>query len=317
MTPLLRSTPPARRRSRRLLVLAAFGASALTACADRTNARASTLDSALSRDLTLAESATPDVAIGDTAVRAVAPQEVPIEVPIKVPEISAINESPKRQNKAIKPDLSPKSTQAPNTAPAPAPLQAPAPSPAPTSDPTPAPATAPRARALGPGTVLEGTTNAAICSLAQRPGDRFVVTLGREVTGPDGGSLPAGTPVLVELARVDTAAGDFAFRLRGVQVQGEFIPADGTVRIADAAVTGRKVSKGGSDQGKVLTGAIIGGILGRVMGGGARGAIIGAAGGAAAGTVAAARNTTTERCMAAGATLTATLNVPLTLPPSP
>lgn len=176
------------------------------------------------------------------------------------------------------------------------------------------PAPAPRVRALAAGTALSGTTNAPICSLTQRPGDRFVVTLGRDVTGPDGAVLPEGTPVLVELARVDSASGEFAFRLKGVQVQGDFIPAEGSVRVSDAAVTERKVSKGGSDQGKVVTGAIIGGILGRVIGGGARGAVIGAAGGAAAGTVAAARNTTIERCMAAGATLTATLGAPLTLP---
>jgi len=150
--------------------------------------------------------------------------------------------------------------------------------------------------------------------MAQRPGDRFVVTLGHEVTSPDGLLLPQGTPVLVELARVDSTTGEFAFRLRGMQVQGDFIPAEGTVRVSDASVTERKVSKGGSDQGRVVTGAIIGGILGRVMGGGTRGAVIGAAGGAAAGTIAAARNTTTERCMAAGATITVTLSTPVALP---
>jgi hypothetical protein len=144
-----------------------------------------------------------------------------------------------------------------------------------------------------------------------------VLSLGREVSGDDGAVLPAGTPVIVELARVDSVSGEFAFRLRGIQVNGEFVPATGTVRVDEGNVTERKVSKGGSDQGKVITGAIIGGILGRVLGGGTRGAVIGAAGGAAAGTVAAARNNTTERCLAAGATLSATLSAPVTLPPAP
>ncbi len=152
--------------------------------------------------------------------------------------------------------------------------------------------------------------------MANRPGDRFVVSLSSEVSSPDGARLPAGTPVLVELARVDSTSGEMSFRLRGVQVQGEFYPAEGSVKVVDGAITERKVSKGGSDAGKVATGAMIGGILGRVMGGGAKGTIIGAAGGAAAGTIAAARNSTIERCLSAGATLSTTLTAPLVLSPS-
>jgi len=291
------------------------GALALVACGENGASRTAAVDSALSRDLTLAASATPDAAIGDTAMAsppaptpAPAAASDPAKIPIKAPSTN--------QNTSISLKKSPYSAPAQNSASASAAASAPTPGPSPVPAPTPAeaPAPAPRARALAAGTALAGTTNSPICSLTQRPGDRFVVTLGNDVTGPDGAMLPQGTPVLVELARVDSASGEFAFRLKGVQVQGDFIPADGTVRVSDAAVTERKVSKGGNDQGKVVTGAIIGGILGRVMGGGARGAVIGAAGGAAAGTIAAARNTTIERCMAAGATLTATLGAPLTLP---
>lgn len=294
------------------------GCVAVSACRDQSDSRAA-VDSALSRDLTLAASATPNVAIGDTAVASLPQAPPPAAVPTPKPEPQPTIPAPApRQAARPTPRRAPEPVPVPRTTPAPAPAPAPvSQAPAPAAAPAEAPAPVARGRALGAGTVLAGTTNAPICSLAQRPGDRFVVTLGREVSSADGGMLPAGTPVLVELARVDSATGEFAFRLRGVQVQGEFIPAEGTVRVSDAAVTERKVSKGGSDQGKVVTGAIIGGILGRVIGGGARGAVIGAAGGAAAGTVAAARNTTTERCMAAGATLTATLSTSLPLPPSP
>lgn len=311
MAQLPSSTP----RSYRLGTWLIVGALGLVACRENGASRTATIDSALSRDLTLAASATPDVAIGDTAMAgtpaptpAPAAASIPAEVLIKAPSTV--------QNTRTSPKNAPYSAPAQNSASATAAASAPAPAPSPVPAPTSAeaPAPAPHARALAIGTALAGTTNSPICSLTQRPGDRFVVTLGNDVTGPDGAVLPQGSPVLVELARVDSASGEFAFRLKGVQVQGEFIPADGTVRVSDAAVTERKVSKGGSDQGKVVTGAIIGGILGRVMGGGARGAVIGAAGGAAAGTIAAARNTTIERCMAAGATLTATLGAPLTLP---
>lgn len=165
---------------------------------------------------------------------------------------------------------------------------------------------------MGVGTVLVGRTNSGICSLANRPGDRIVATLGREIVSPDGARLPAGTPILVEMA-TPSMPGDFSFRVKAVQVNGELIPIDGTV-VASGETTSRRVSKGG-DQGKVVSGAIAGAILGRILGGGTKGAVIGAAGGAAAGTVAAARNSETERCLPEGATLTVTLSAPLVLAP--
>jgi len=257
------------------------------------------VDSLLSRDLTLAAGdapvrplpATGDTAIGNTAV---ATSSASTSAPAHTtPRPSA--------PPAVRP---PRPSRAPESAP-----------PAPTAvavAPAPTPAPAP-ARSLAAGTALPGKTNAAICSLANRPGDRLVAALSAPVTGPDGAKLPAGTPILVELAP-PTADGRFAFRLRSVQVDGELLPVQGTVRVDDeTAVSERQVSKGGN-QGKVVTGAILGAIAGRVLGGDARGTIIGAAGGAAAGTIASARNTQTERCLKAGATLTITLSAPLVVP---
>jgi hypothetical protein len=140
-----------------------------------------------------------------------------------------------------------------------------------------------------------------------------VAELAEAVNGPDGATLPAGTPILVEMAP-PAPDGTFAFRVRSVQVNGELVPVQGTVRVNDeAAVTERRVSKGG-DKSKVITGAIMGAIAGRVLGGGTRGTVIGAAGGAAAGTIAAARNTQNERCLPGGAALTITLSAPLVFP---
>lgn len=167
-------------------------------------------------------------------------------------------------------------------------------------------------RTVPAGTLLRGETSAEICTMANRPGDRFVISLASTVSAKDGSVLPAGTPVLVELARPSLES-EFAFRLKGVQLGGEFIPAEGSVDIDNARVTGRSVSEGG-DQGKVVTGAVIGAIIGKVFGGGARGAVIGAAGGAAAGTAAAARNTVKEHCLAAGTLLSARLSSGLVLP---
>ncbi|MCZ8203843.1 hypothetical protein [Gemmatimonas sp.] len=268
-------------------------------------------DSSLARDLTLAASATSTVAIGDTAVSSPtlsgpAPVTASASSPQRAPAPAAAPPRPVPQ-----PLPQPKP---PAGAPAPAAAE---PSPVDSGRVADTPAPAGRGRTLAAGTELSGVTREAICTMTYRRGDRLVVSLGREVTAPDGVTLMAGTPVLVEVTQVDSLNGEVQFRLRGLQLNGEFIPAEGSVRVTASSVTDRQVSTGGSDKGKVITGAIIGGIMGRVMGGGTRGAIIGAAGGAAAGTVMAARARTTERCLAPGATLTATLSASVSLPPAP
>lgn len=139
-----------------------------------------------------------------------------------------------------------------------------------------------------------------------------MATLSADAVASDGTRLAAGTPILIEMAPA-ASPGDFAFLVKSVHVDGVLVPVEGTVSV-EGATTERRVSKGG-DKGKVVGGAIAGAILGRVLGGGTRGTVIGAAGGAAAGTVAAARNSVTEKCLPAGATLTVTLSAPLVLSP--
>ena len=271
----------------------------MAGCGDRP-ADSASIDSLLARDLTLAAASAParpmPAEIGDTA----------ISTP-SAPRPSAGPSVPQ----SVRPSSRPSRTPRPSREPA---VPAPATAPVAEAPPAPAPAPAPApSRGLASGTALSGKTNAAICSLANRPGDRIVAELAAAVNGPDGATLPAGTPILVEMTPPD-ADGRFAFRVRSVQVNGELVPVQGTVRVSDdVAVTERQVSKGG-DKGKVVTGALIGAIAGRILGGGTRGAVIGAAGGAAAGTIAAARNSQTERCLPAGATLSITLSAPLVFP---
>jgi uncharacterized protein YcfJ len=301
-------------------------AAALLACGGDRN-QSVAVDSVLARDLTLASSATSTAIPADTALSV--PQATAPETPSPAPVPSRTSASPSRattptpirQKPATERQTAPSRSE---PAPAPAPVNpTPAASAAATTASTTDTAagntgagagTSGRAPTLGTGLILAGATNAEICSLANKPGDRFVVSLGQAVQGNDGAMLPAGTPVLVELASA-TAEGVFTFRLRGIQRDGVFIPAQGSVDVGQATVTERQISKGG-DAGKVATGAVIGAILGRVIGGGNRGTVIGAAGGAAAGTVAAARNKVTERCLPAGVTLSATLTAPLVLSPA-
>jgi len=290
----------------------------LAAACDRSTRSAST-DSLLSRDLTLAAAASPAPSLpmlGDTATSSAS---LPAAAPVEAPAPRAAIPTPR-----------PRPTRAAERAPVPAPVTpAPAPTDAPatTAPQTPAPvpsgagvgsgnestlnAGAGRG-AIGSGTGLVGRTNAEICSLANRPGDRLIATLSSDVLSTDGARLPAGTPILVEMT-APSVPGEFAFRVKAVQVDGVLIPIDGAVQV-EGATTERRVSKGG-DKGKVIGGAIAGAILGRVLGGGTKGTVIGAAGGAAAGTIAASRNSVTEKCLPAGATLTVTLSAPLVLTP--
>lgn len=307
------------RTSRGLLL--AVSAASLACGGDRK--QSAPVDSALARDLTLASSATSTAIPADTAFASPEPVATPALTTAPAPSRPKPTRTDAARTTSSRPKPSSSTEAAPiqtATPPAPAPAGSPASSGG-AANPDAAPAStgagsgpSGRAPSLGTGLILAGATNAEICSLANKPGDRFVVSLGQAVQGNDGAMLPAGTPVLVELASA-TAEGVFAFRLRGIQRDGVFIPAQGTVDVGSATLTEKQVSKGG-DAGKVATGAVVGAILGRVIGGGNRGTVIGAAGGAAAGTVAAARNKVTERCLPAGITLTATLTSPLVLSPA-
>jgi hypothetical protein len=275
--------------------------------------RSASTDSLLARDLTLAAAAAPPQmlpSLGDTAAN---PSSVPPAAP---PAARTTPEAPRPRPAAapvrtrVRPTPTPVEPAPVETAPQ---TPAPAPSPADAGTAPAASGTAGVGRgAIGSGTRLTGRTNAEICSLANRPGDRLVATLSADAVASDGTRLAAGTPILIEMAPAATP-GDFAFLVKSVHVDGVLIPVEGAVSV-EGATTERRVSKGG-DKGKVVGGAIAGAILGRVLGGGTRGTVIGAAGGAAAGTVAAARNSVTEKCLPAGATLTVTLSAPLVLSP--
>lgn len=276
---------------------------AVAAC-DRTP-QLSTVDSLLARDITLAAAAAPSqvpLSLSDTAA---SPPPVVTVIEQRAPRQSAPRPpAVTRRRPAPSPEMPAKVVVATTPTPSPATTEA--------------PLTPERIgvgvghREMASGTTLVGRTNSALCSLANRPGDRLVATLSVDAVSADGTTLRAGTPILVEMA-APTSPGEFAFRVKAVQVDGVLIPIDGSVQ-ASGATTERRVAKGG-DQGKVIGGAIAGAILGRILGGGTKGTVIGAAGGAAAGTIAASRNTVTETCLPSGATLTVTLSAPLVFPP--
>jgi hypothetical protein len=270
---------------------------ALSAC-ETSSDRASSLDPALERDLSLATAPSTNTlsTFGDTAATERTP--TPVVSPVAPP------------SRAPSPSPSPAPTPIPRaTAPRPAPtpdvVEA---APAPAATPEPAPAAAPARRSLlGAGTALVGATGTRVCNTTNRPGDRVVMRLASDVAGTDGTRLAAGTPVLLELATATDST--LTFRVLSISIEGELLPVTATAAI-ESELSNARVS-GGNDKAKIIGGAIAGAIAGRILGGDTKGAVIGAAGGAAAGTVAAKRGGTTERCLAAGGTVRVVLTEPL------
>jgi hypothetical protein len=272
--------PPRRRAARPLRAVGVTAAVLLAACGGRDTA--GTPDRALDRDLTLASSVARapvgPAALGDTA--ATQPTAVPVR------------RAPPRR--APTPDAPAEVARTPEPAPAPAPAAAPGAGAA--------AATAPGAgRSIAAGTVLAGTLGQRVCAESNRPGDRFVATLAAAVAGTGGATLPAGTPVVLEFS---TASGDpprVEFVVRGVSLDGDFVPVVADVQPVTGEVERRRVvDKAGSAAGTAVQGAVVGAILGRVLGGG-KGTVIGAAGGAAAGAAMGRSRTHEEVCLAPGA----------------
>jgi hypothetical protein len=275
-------------------------------------------DTALARDLTLASSAArppldASPTLGDTA--AARPEPAPLPPPAAAAPAASRAEAEAPRPVAPRP-AAPRPARAAvreaSDAPAAAPVrrapEGPARS-ATTADAAPAPAAAdaPAAagagagRAIAAGTLLTGSLGQRVCTESNRPGDRFVATLGSDVTGPGGAALPAGTPIVLELSRATGDPPSVEFVVRGVSVAGEFVAVAADALPVTGSVERRQVvDKESSAKGKAVQGAIAGAILGRVLGGG-RSTVIGAAGGAAAGAAMGRGRSHEEACITPGA----------------
>jgi hypothetical protein len=182
---------------------------------------------------------------------------------------------------------------------APVPAAEPSPDPAATDAAAPAPVAPAKRTLIAAGTELVGATGTRVCNTTNSPGDRVVMRLATDITGPDGLRLAAGTPVLLELASATDSV--LTFRVKAVSHDGVLHPIVASAAV-ESDMEGSRVANG-SDKKKVIGGAIAGAILGQILGKDTKSTVIGAAGGAAAGTVMAARGGTTEQCLAAGATV--------------
>ncbi|HKH90421.1 MAG TPA: glycine zipper 2TM domain-containing protein [Gemmatimonadaceae bacterium] len=267
----------------------------LAACRDRASTDSGATDSALVRDLAMAQREAPpqtvfnDAPVGGAMTGTVAPAP---PTPRRAP-------APRRESPTAPVVRTPR--PAPST-----PVER-APSPAPPSTTASAPGPAPGV--IGVGARVGMTTNGRTCTSAL-VGDKFTATVSAATVGSNGAVIPAGSTVVLEVISVEHAdpveMSRIRFHVRAIDVNGEPLPADGEVTTLGQMEVVR-VSKG-NDRTKVVGGAIAGAVLGGMIGKSTKGTVIGAAAGAAAGTAAAKRSQRSEACLPEGSELTLTLS---------
>jgi outer membrane biosynthesis protein TonB len=273
-------------------ILSAFALAALAACGDKQADTNLASDSALGRDLALAQR--------DSASQPQL-QDVPTPPPAPTP------------------------TAAPAPTPAPRP---PRPTPRPaasTPTPAPVPAPAPAKVEMLTGTVAAGTSlrfaaNDKVCSNSTAVGEKFTATLSDAVNATNGVRIPEGATGTFEVIESKSAqnAKDETYlrvKLTSVQFGGKTYPVESTVQTASTERI-RSATKG-TDAKKVAGGAIIGAIAGQIIGKNTKGTVIGAAAGAAAGTAAAAATANYDTCLGSGASVVVVLDAPVTVRPAP
>ena len=266
-------------------------------------------DSALSRDLALAnqgDSAQP--ALTDT-VDATPPAPVAAPEPARTP-------APAPRPAATRPSTPRPSTPRPTT---PAPTRPAEPTTTPSGN-TVSSGSGSSERALGTipsGTQLALTSNSRVCTNTHKVGDTFTATVAETVTGSNGAVIPAGATAVVrvtELKRSENANDPIRVGLdvTSVSVGGRSVAVD--ARTSDAAVERVRNSTRSDDAKKVIGGAVIGAIAGQVLGKDTKGTVVGAAAGAAAGTAAAAATANFDGCVGNGARITIVLNDAVSFP---
>jgi hypothetical protein len=286
------------------------------ACADKSRSGPGT-DSALARDLALANQQTAQPTFQDTAV---APAPTPASIAKNNPPTPARARVGHEPNKP-KVEQPRRVAQAPTTQPTPTvqiPAPAPAPTPAPAAPAAPAAAPGPARGEIGTGTGVGLTSGTKVCTSTNLPGDKLVATVNEPITGSNGAVIPAGSAVVLEVASVskgDDANGpQITFRVRSVVVNDKtYTVAANVVPLGAFDKTKVAGTDPNAEKKKVIGGAIAGAILGQILGHDTKGTVIGAAAGAAGGAVLAKRGEQWEACLPAGSAMRLTLSAPIVM----
>ena len=186
---------------------------------------------------------------------------------------------------------------------------------APTPAPMPAAPAAPVLGTIATGTSFSVRPSSQICTNTFKTGDRFTTAINETITGSNGATIPAGTPVVlrvVESARSEDSKDNIklSFDVVSLKLGEESYEVSGSVAQTAALEKVRAQSTARQAQ-KIGAGAAIGAIAGQIFGKNTKETLIGAAVGAAAGGAVAAGTADYDGCVANGASLHVALTAPL------
>lgn len=167
---------------------------------------------------------------------------------------------------------------------------------------------------IASGTSLSLRSNARVCTNTYKVGQTFTASLANSVSGSNGATIPAGANVTLEVTQLKRSENIndkivMEFAVKSVSFGGRTYAVNGSVASADVArVRNQPQSK---DVQKVVGGAVLGAIAGQILGKNTKSTVVGAAAGAAAGAGAAAATANYEGCVADGASIVVNLDAPL------
>lgn len=167
---------------------------------------------------------------------------------------------------------------------------------------------------IASGTSLSLRSNARVCTNTYKVGQTFTASLANSVSGSNGATIPAGANVTLEVTQLKRSENVndkivMEFAVKSVTFGGRTYAVNGTVANADVErVRNQPKSK---DVQKVVGGAVLGAIAGQILGKNTKSTVVGAAAGAAAGAGAAAATANYEGCVPDGGNIVVNLSAPL------
>jgi hypothetical protein len=283
--------------------LALCVALAAAACTVKDNKSDTTLaaDSALNRDLQLANQDTtlqPQLRDVPATPAASAPAaSTPSSTPASRPSSSGRSTTPSRTT--TKPAPTTTTTASGNTV---------------TRNPTGSSSGGGAVGTIASGTSLSLRSNARVCTNTYKVGQTFTASLANAVSGSNGASIPAGANLTLEVTQLKRSENVndkivMEFAVKSVSFGGHTYSVNGNVASADVErVRNQPQSK---DVQKVVGGAVLGAIAGQILGKNTKSTVIGAAAGAAAGAGTAAATANYEGCVPDGGSIVVNLDAPL------
>jgi hypothetical protein len=167
---------------------------------------------------------------------------------------------------------------------------------------------------IASGTSLNLRSNARVCTNTYKVGQTFTASLANAVSGSNGATIPAGANVTLEVTQLKRSENVndkivMEFAVKSVSFGGRTYAVNANVASADVQrVRNQPKDK---DVQKVVGGAVIGAIAGQILGKNTKSTVVGAAAGAAAGAGAAAATANYEGCVPDGGAIVVNLSAPL------